>query len=81
MLEDPAAAETLLYGDIDDDDGEMPDPELDLDKTWHGIHYLLTGTAWEISAGADAAILGGDDIGEDNGYGPPRLLRGPNVMR
>src|SRR6187401_1556372 len=19
----------------------------DLDKAWHGIHYLLTGTAWE----------------------------------
>ena len=33
----------------------LPDQELvdgesfteDLDKAWHGIHYLLTGTAWE----------------------------------
>jgi hypothetical protein len=20
---------------------------MDLDKSWHGIHYMLTGTAWE----------------------------------
>lgn len=74
VLDDPTAVGTLLYGDLDDDDAEMPDPELDLDKSWHGIHYLLTGTAWEIGEGAGTAILGGDEIGEDGGYGPARLL-------
>lgn len=77
---DPTAVDTLLYGDLDDDDeAEMPEPELDLDKSWHGIHYLLTGTAWQIGEGAGAAILGGDEIGQDGGYGPPRLLGSDTV--
>jgi hypothetical protein len=80
LLDDPARVGALLYGDLDDDDVEMPEPELDLDKSWHGIHYLLTGTAWAIGeAAADAAILGGDEVGEDNGYGPARLLHPATV--
>lgn len=79
VLDDPATAETLLYGDLDDEEDEMPDPELDLDKSWHAIHYLITGTAWDVSEGAGAAILGGDEIGEDNGYGPARLLSSDKV--
>ncbi len=78
--DDPATVETLLYGDPDEEDG-MPDPELDLnlDKSWHAMHYLLTGTAWDVSEGAGAAMLGGDEIGEDNGYGPARLLTSDTV--
>ena len=71
---DPTAVDALLYGDLDDDDAEMPEPELDLDKSWHGIHYLLTGTAWQIGEGAGAAILGGVEVGQNGGYGGPRLL-------
>ena len=74
VLDDPDTVSTLLYGDLDDDDAEMPEPELDVDKAWHAIHYLLTGTAWEIGEGAAAAILGGTEIGEDGGYGPARLM-------
>ncbi|WP_247663876.1 YfbM family protein [Micromonospora sp. U21] len=77
---DPTAVDTLLYGDLDDDEVEMPEPELDLDKSWHGIHYLLTGTAWQIGEGTGAAVLGGDEIGQDGGYGPPRLLD-PDTVR
>jgi hypothetical protein len=78
VLDEPSTASTLLYGDLNDEDAEMPDPELDLDKSWHAIHYLLTGTAWDIGDdAAGAAILGGDEVGEDDeddGYGPARLL-------
>jgi hypothetical protein len=74
VLDDPTMVDALLYGDLDDEDAEMPDPELDLGKSWHAIHYLLTGTAWEIGDGAGAAILGGEEIGEDGGYGPARVL-------
>ncbi|GAA1786560.1 hypothetical protein GCM10009682_05860 [Luedemannella flava] len=74
MLDDPTTVAPLLHGDLDDYDSEMPQPDLDLDKSWHGMHYLLTGTAWEIRDWAGAAILGGDEIGEDGGYGPPRLV-------
>ena len=74
VFDDPAVVTGLLFGDLDDDDAEMPEPELDLDKSWHGLHYLLTGTDWEVGEGAGAAILGGEAIGEDGGYGPARLV-------
>ena len=45
---------------------------LDLNKMWHCLHYVLTGTAWEGDAPLSLAILGGTDIGEDTGYGPAR---------
>lgn len=65
IVEDDSAAEKILFGD---------GPELDLDKAWHAIHFLLTGSAWEVGAGAGAAILGGEPIGGDIGHGPVRLL-------
>ena len=46
----------------------------DLDKAWHGIHFLLTGSAWETTPGAGESVLGGDPVGPDRGYGPARLL-------
>jgi hypothetical protein len=81
VLDDHRTVSTLLYGDLDDLDADMPDPDLDLGKSWHALHYLLTGTAWEIGeTAAGAAILGGDEIGDDGGYGPARLLR-PEAVR
>lgn len=74
---DPATVETLIFND---DDPDTPGAGLDLDKAWHGIHFLLTGSAWEPGEGPGAAILGGDEIGEDNGYGPARLLT-PEAVR
>ncbi|WP_191842132.1 DUF1877 family protein [Catellatospora chokoriensis] len=80
VLDDAAVVDDLLYGDLEDDDGEMPEPELDLGKSWHGVHYLLTGTAWDIRQGAGEAVLGGEEIGEDGGYGPARLFT-PEAVR
>jgi len=81
VLGEPTAVSALIYGDLDDDDADMPEPELDLDKSWHAIHYLLTGTAWEVGDDpAGAAILGGVEVGEDDGYGPARLLH-PEAVR
>jgi hypothetical protein len=80
VLADPGMIDELLFGDLDDEGSEMPEPELDLDKWWHGVHYSLTGTAWEIGPGAGAAVLGGAEMGEDTGYGPPRLLA-PEAVR
>ena len=45
-----------------------------LDKAWHGIHYLLTGSAFESKSVLGHAIMGGRAIGKDKGYGPMRLL-------
>jgi hypothetical protein len=75
VLADPTTVSVLLWGNAPDDETDLPEAELDLQKAWHGLHYLLTGTAWETRDGAGAAILGGEEIGEDGDYGPARLLR------
>jgi hypothetical protein len=47
----------------------------DLDKSWHGIHYLLTGSADEGEPPLDFLVGGGTPVGdEDVGYGAPRVF-------
>ena len=47
----------------------------ELDKSWHGIHYLLTGTADETDVPLGFLVDGGTYIGdEDVGYGPARAF-------
>ncbi|MFN0122357.1 MAG: YfbM family protein [Blastocatellia bacterium] len=49
--------------------------EVDLDKAWHGIHYLLTGQAEGGEEPFCYLLEGGEYIGdEDAGYGPARAL-------
>ncbi|GAB2769679.1 YfbM family protein [Terrabacter koreensis] len=79
---DESLAEELVWDEEEDDEADGSDRPgsepiwLDLDKSWHGIHFLLTGTDWTAgdSGAAGGAILGGRPVGEDNGYGPARLL-------
>ncbi len=54
-------------------DGPSPH-SVDLDKAWHGIHWLLTGDPWGGAGPLGQVIFGGQGFGEDGGYGPPRLL-------
>ena len=52
----------------------------DLDKSWHGIHYLLTGTAWEGTPPLDFLIEGGHQVGQiDPEHGPVRAFRHDEV--
>jgi len=52
-----------------EDEGEI----LDLDKSWHGIHYLLTGTAWEGESPLNFLVTGGREVGDEEvGQGPAR---------
>jgi hypothetical protein len=52
---------------------------LDIDKMWHGIHFLLTGSAEPTNAPGSLAIFGGKEVGDDLGYGPARLLSPSDV--
>jgi hypothetical protein len=71
LLRDPALTRELLSGRRTRPGG----PLLDLDKAWHGIHYLLTGgEVWGGNGPLADAVLGGQTIGPDVGYGPARLL-------
>ena len=52
-----------------------PVEETDLDKSWHGIHYLLTKTAWEGDPPLNFLLLGGTEVGSiDVGYGTARAI-------
>ena len=54
--------------------------ETDLDKAWHGIHYLLTGTAWEGAEPLNFIVCGGTEVGDvDVGYGPARVFSSDDV--
>lgn len=59
---------------------------LDLDKSWHALHFLLTGEAMEVQkadGNADAYVLisGGTPLDDDTGFGPPRTLASAEVRR
>jgi len=59
------------HWDLTDGEGDLGD----LDKSWHGIHYLLTGTADESGTPLEFLVAGGTFVGdEDIGYGPPRVF-------
>lgn len=57
-----------------------PDPEksIDIDKGWHGLHFLLTGTADEGEEPACYIWKGGEAL-DDEGFG--RALRPDQVRR
>ena len=77
LVDDPDAIEVFLYPD--DGDSE-PENHLDLDKSWHAIHFTLNGKAWEGEGPLSHVILGGTEIGEDVGYGPARYLTPEQVQ-
>src|SRR5262245_43187400 len=54
-------------------------PVLDIHKSWHGLHWLLCQSAWDGPEPLKHAVLGGQEIGEDLGYGPARLVDGAKV--
>jgi hypothetical protein len=54
-------------------------PALDLAKNFNAIHFILDGSAYEITSIAGQAIFGGQEIGENLGYGPARFLTSEEV--
>ena len=72
---------TISEVDPEAPDGSLaPDPEktLDIDKAWHGLHFLFTGTAEEGSEPACYMVKGGDEL-DDEGFA--RALRPQQVKR
>jgi Domain of unknown function (DUF1877) len=74
---DPTLMEAFLYPD----DGESePEHCTDVDKAWHGIHFVLTGKAEGGEGPLALAVLGGDEVGDEVGYGPARFLTPAQVQ-
>jgi hypothetical protein len=66
LFADPDQLEAFLY----ESDEPSPDEE-DVDKAWHGIHFLLPGSAWGGQPPLNFLVSGGRGIGDvDVGYGP-----------
>lgn len=49
-------------------------PVLDLHGAWRTLHFLFTGDAFEGALPAATLLAGGREVGEDLGFGPPRML-------
>ncbi|MGO1073848.1 YfbM family protein [Lysobacter sp. CA199] len=76
LTSNPDQVEEYLFPD-----GGEPENYIDVDKAWHGIHYLLTGSADESVPPLSWAVMGGTEIGEDIGYGPARILTTEQVKQ
>lgn len=48
-------------------------PELNLDKAWHGLHYLMTGSDDDAAEPLGYLLSGGEEVA-DSPAGPSRLL-------
>jgi hypothetical protein len=52
-----------------------------LEKSWHGLHYLLTGSVWEGELPLGFLLAGGAPVGDDLGNGPARLFLADEVRQ
>ncbi|ALC92656.1 hypothetical protein AM500_04375 [Bacillus sp. FJAT-18017] len=68
--------------DIFDNSDDIQELELDIDTSWHGIYFLLTGDTAkdQVPDNIGKAVLGGTEIGDDfSDYGPARYFE-PNEV-
>lgn len=72
----PDEFEDILFPDDCDDPFEG---QLCLEKEWHGLHYVLCKSPEPDGSALGDAILGGNEIGPDLGYGHGRLINSGRV--
>jgi hypothetical protein len=67
---DTALADNFLFDQAAYEAEEL----IDFDKAWHALHFLFTGTAEESSLPLSLLPDKAEQVGTDNGYGPPWIL-------
>jgi len=80
LLESEESIEAYLYPDDENYDA-VGENNIDIDKTWHAIHFILTGSEWEGDEPAKSVIFGGKEAGPDVGYGSARFLDQQQVSK
>jgi hypothetical protein len=76
LLAQPDRIHAFLHGEGDYEDRA----DLDIEKAWHGIHFLLTGSDWGGEEPLNFLVSGGVKVGdEDVGYGPARAFTSARV--
>jgi len=69
VLDDPSGVHDLLQS------LEEAGAIISLEKSWQGLHFALTGSAWGGEPPLNFLAAGGKPVGdEDVGYGPARIL-------
>lgn len=69
LLISPENIQDFLYAE----DTEAGADHIDLDKSWHTIHFVLTGRTWDGDFPLGFLVSAGTLVGkEDVGYGPAR---------
>ena len=72
LCANPTSISDFLYAEANDGTERR---RLDIDKSWHAIHFLLNGSPWDGTYPLVCLVMGGESIGEqDVGYGPARFL-------
>ena len=66
-----------VFGYLDELEENEEISGADLDKAWHGIHFLLTGSVWEGAEPLCYLVKGGEEVGAEDECA--RLLR-PNQI-
>lgn len=69
LIANPADVESFIYPEEDENENCI-----DIDKAWHGIHFMLTGTQYDGTPPLSNVIFSGATIGDDVGYGPACYL-------
>jgi hypothetical protein len=77
-LRDPQGIDAVLYPEEAEERAAAAIAENDLthlDRAWHALHFLFTGTDWEGEFPPCFLVLGGAEVGEvDAGHGPARIF-------
>lgn len=77
LLASPPKIQDFLYSE----EAEESEDHTDLDKAWHTIHFVLTGSSWEGDFPLGFLVSAGAPVGEEDvGYGPARAFRSDEVQ-
>ena len=64
----------VVYDFVNSEAAYQSGRQIDLDKQWHGVHFLLTGSAGATSDPLSIIVGNFEEIGPDNGYGPAWII-------
>ncbi len=64
-------------------DWSIPECDMmDIDKAWHGLHFIFTGSDWSGGFPEGFLVTCGKAVGDvDVGYGPARFLTSPKSSK
>ncbi|MBX9666352.1 MAG: YfbM family protein [Candidatus Obscuribacterales bacterium] len=81
LLANPEAIHDIIWSDTHDEENSG---FFELQESWQTVHFLLTGTAWDVDEDnpLTQTVLGGQEIGPDAfGYGPARFMTADQVKK